>query len=200
MRRLVLASRNKGKIQELKELLSDLPVEIVGVDAYPDLAEVEETGSSFRENAELKAKTVALATGELTLADDSGLSVDVLGGEPGVYSARYGQPGWTDRDRYEYLLEKVKRFPFEKRTARFVSAIALYDPATSTMETVEGSVEGLIADEPTGNNGFGYDPLFFLPEYNQTMAEIPETEKNRISHRARAMQQIKPILRRVLSR
>lgn len=198
MRRLVLASRNKGKIAELKEMLSDLPVEIVGVADYSKVSEVEETGRNFLENATLKAKAVALATGELALADDSGLAVDVLNGEPGVYSARYGRPGWTDRDRYEYLLEKVKSYPLSQRTARFVSAIALFDPSDSRLETVEGSVEGLIADEPAGNNGFGYDPLFYLPEYQKTMAQLPETEKNRISHRARSMQLIKPILRRML--
>lgn len=179
-------------------MLSDLPVEIVGVADYPKVSEVEETGSNFLENATLKAKAVALATGELALADDSGLVVDVLNGEPGVYSARYGRPGWTDRDRYEYLLEKVKSYPLSQRTARFVSAIALFDPSDSRLETVEGSVEGLIADQPAGNNGFGYDPLFYLPEYQKTMAQLPETEKNRISHRARSMQLIKPILRRIL--
>lgn len=198
MRRLVLASRNKGKIDEIQEMLADLPVEVVGVADYPEVPEVEETGSSFRENAILKARAVAEATGEMALADDSGLVVDVLGGEPGIYSARYGKPGWTDRDRYEYLLTKVSHYPFPERTARFVSVIAVVDPAQNLVETAEGSVSGIITDKPAGTNGFGYDPIFYLPEYGQTMAELPEAEKNRISHRANAMQAIKPVLKAML--
>ena len=198
MRKLVLASRNKGKIEEIREMLADLPVEVVGVDAYPEVPEIEETGESFVENAVLKAKAVAEAIGEMVLADDSGLVVDVLGGEPGIYSARYGKPGWTDRDRYEYLLSKVSHYPFSERTARFISVIAVVDPACNRIETAEGRIAGIIADKPAGTNGFGYDPIFFLPEYGKTMAELPEAEKNRISHRANAIQAIKPVLKAML--
>jgi len=179
-------------------MLADLPVEVVSVADYPEVPEVAETGNSFRENAVIKAKTVAEATGEMALADDSGLMVDVLDGEPGIYTARYGKPGWTDRERYEYLLSKVSHYPFSERTARFVSAIAVVDPANGRIETAEGSVSGIITDKPAGNNGFGYDPVFYLPEYGKTMAELTEAEKNRISHRANAIRAIKSVLRAML--
>lgn len=192
MRRLVLASRNKGKIAELRELLIELPVEIVGLDAYPDLPEIEETGTTFLENAMIKAKAVAEYTGELSLADDSGLEVDALGGEPGVYSARYGQLGWNDRERYEYLLSKLQGIAAERLSARFHSTVALVDPVTGRLEVADGAVEGLIMDQPKGSQGFGYDPIFFLPGLGKTMAELPDSEKNSLSHRGRAIRKILP--------
>lgn len=199
MRRLVLATTNKGKVAEIRELLSDLPVEIVGLEQYSQCPAVEETGLTFMENAVLKAMAVAQYTRELTLADDSGLEVDFLGGEPGIYSARYGQPGWNDRQRYQYLLEKLQAVGPEKRQARFRCAIAVVDPATRRTETADGKVEGIIADSPRGESGFGYDPVFYLPELQMTVAQLPEKEKNRLSHRARAVEAIKPRLRSLLS-
>lgn len=195
MQKLVLASTNKGKVQEIRELLTGLSFEIVGLADYPNAPEVAETGTTFAENAMLKAKAIGEFTGSLTLADDSGLEVDCLGGEPGVYSARYGEQGWNDRQRYQYLVSKLKNVSPKLRSARFHSAVALYDPVSDRLELAEGTVEGKIIDEPRGENGFGYDPVFFLPEYGQTMAELPEAEKNRLSHRGRAIAKIIPKLR-----
>lgn len=198
MRKLVLATTNKGKVAELRELLAGLPVCVCGLDDYPQAPEVEETGVTFAENAALKARTIGEYTGELTLADDSGLEVDALGGEPGVYSARYGQPGWNDRQRYEYVLSKLAGVPENERAARFRCAVALFDPVANRMELADGAVEGRILDEPRGANGFGYDPVFFLAEYRKTMAELGPEQKNRLSHRARAIAAILPTLRRHL--
>ena len=192
MRRLVLASRNKGKLQELRELLAGLPVEVTGLEAYPEAPEVVEDGATFAANALLKAKAIAAHTGELTLADDSGLEVDALNGEPGVFSARYGQPGWNDRQRYEYLLSRLNGVSVENRSARFRCAVALYDPKTDRLAQADGTVEGLITSEPRGTQGFGYDPIFYLPEYQQTMAELDSSRKNQLSHRSRALQRLIP--------
>lgn len=194
MRRLVLASRNKGKIRELAELLAGLPVEVVGLEAYPEAPDVAETGSTFTENAFLKARAIAAHSGELTLADDSGLEVDALHGAPGVYSARYGEPGWNDEQRYRHLLTKLQEVHEPPRSARFRAVVVLYDPQTDTVAEAAGAVEGRIIAEPRGVNGFGYDPVFYLPEFGCTMAELPETQKNQISHRARAVRQIMPKL------
>ncbi|MGE5582188.1 MAG: XTP/dITP diphosphatase [Bacillota bacterium] len=198
MRKLVLASRNKGKLKELQEMLAGLPLIVVGLENFPGAPEVEETGKTFEENAVIKAKTIAAFTNELTLADDSGLEVDSLGGEPGVYSARYGEPGWNDRQRYEYLLQKLANVPAGSRQARFRSVVALYDPLVGSLELASGAVEGEIINEPRGNNGFGYDPVFFLPGYRRTMAELSAEEKNATSHRARAVMRMIPKIRRVL--
>ncbi len=200
MRKLVLATTNKGKVAELRSLLAELPVEIVGLDHFTNVPEVAETGTTFLENAALKAKAIGEFTGALALADDSGLEVDALGGEPGVYSARYGEPGWNDRQRFEHLLEKIKGFPATERAARFQAAVAFYDPAGQVLETATGAVEGQIIDEPRGSNGFGYDPIFFLPEYGQTMAEIGSQHKNELSHRARAVKALLPLLRNYLEK
>jgi XTP/dITP diphosphohydrolase len=199
LRKLVLATTNKGKLHEIRELLAGMPVTISGLTDYPGLAPVAETGRTFLENATLKAKSVALATGELTLADDSGLEVDALNGAPGIYSARYGQPGWNSRQQYQYLLEQLALGGSPVRSARFRCAMALYDPIAAVLETAEGSVEGEIAVAPHGEHGFGYDPVFYLPELGQTMAELPEDQKNRLSHRGRALAAIKPQILRLLA-
>jgi XTP/dITP diphosphohydrolase len=198
LERLVLATTNKGKVREIRELLAGLPVDLVGLEAYPAIPPVEENGRSFRENAAIKARTVAAYTRELTLADDSGLEVDSLWGEPGIYSARYGVPGWTDRQRYEYLLHKLAGVAETERTARFRSAVALYDPKAERLETAEGTAAGVICDTPRGDNGFGYDPVFFLPELGKTMAELTDGQKNAFSHRGRAIAAIIPKLRGML--
>jgi XTP/dITP diphosphohydrolase len=198
VRRLVLASRNKGKIKELQEMLSGMPVVIVGITEYPDAPEVAETGKTFAENAALKARAIAEYTHELTLADDSGLEVDYLGGEPGVYSARYGESGWNDRQRYQYLLHKLENVPPDLRQAKFRSVVALCDPLTGKVELAEGAVAGMIGIEPKGDHGFGYDPIFYLPEFQKTMAELSDEQKNQLSHRGRAIRAMIPRLNQVL--
>jgi len=197
VKRLVLATKNKGKVREIRELLQNLPLEIVGLEAYPDAPEVVETGVTFAENATLKAKIIAEFTGQMTLSDDSGLEVDVLNGAPGVYSARYGEPGWNDQERYQYLLEKMKDIPETQRTARFQAVIALYEPALGLLELAQGTIEGKIGTVPRGNNGFGYDPVFYLND-SKTMAELSEVEKNQQSHRSRALERLKPRLSELL--
>jgi XTP/dITP diphosphohydrolase len=193
MVKLLIATNNPGKIKEYQELLGDLPLELT----YPaqeglDI-EVIETGGSFAENARLKATAYAKASGLLTLADDSGLEVDALGGEPGIHSARYAGREASDEERYRLLLERLQGVPWEERTARFRCVIAVATPE-GQVYTVEGSCEGIIAFAPKGEHGFGYDPVFYLPEYGMTMAELPLETKNKISHRARAMQGAREIL------
>lgn len=191
---LVLATRNAKKVEELKTLLADLPIRILSLRDFPEAPETPETGTTFAENAELKARAAALATGRPALADDSGLEVDALGGEPGVYSNRFAGPTATDRDRYMRVLELMDGVPEDKRTARFRAAVAVARPDGETI-VVEGTCEGRIALEPRGEHGFGYDPVFYLPELGKTMAELRPDEKNRISHRGKAMHAAKSILR-----
>ena len=194
MIRLLVATHNQGKLREYKELLHDLPVELVYLDDVGITQQVEETGSTFLENALQKALNYARISGLVTLADDSGLEVDALGGAPGVYSSRYAGPNASDRDRIEKLLRDLQGVPRERRTARFRCVIAVATPEGEAC-TAQGTVEGLIVDTPRGEHGFGYDPVFYLPDRGRTMAELPPEEKNRISHRARAAQAIKPLLR-----
>ncbi|REJ36627.1 MAG: non-canonical purine NTP pyrophosphatase [Bacillota bacterium] len=186
MRKLVVATRNRKKWQELAALLADLPVEVLGLDAFPGAPEVEETGETFADNARLKAVAAARHTGHWAIADDSGLEVDALGGRPGVYSARFAGPGATDAANNELLLKLLDGVPPEKRRARFRCAIAIASPSGETWVD-EGVCEGIITDAPRGDGGFGYDPLFLVPELGKTFAEMGETVKNRISHRARAL-------------
>jgi XTP/dITP diphosphohydrolase len=182
--RLLIATNNVGKAREYAELLGsgfDLcRLSDVGLDN-----QIEETGETFMENACLKARAYGQASGLLTLADDSGLEVDALGGAPGVHSARYAGPGANDADRIRKLLAALDGVPWEKRTANFRCIIALSWP-DGRLETFEGRCDGVIALEPKGTNGFGFDPVFYVPEYDCTMAELPMDVKNRISHRGRA--------------
>jgi XTP/dITP diphosphohydrolase len=187
VQRLLLATNNQGKIREFRNLFDGIPFELV---APADLGlhlEVEESGTTYRANARLKATAFAHASGLLTLADDSGLEVDALNGEPGLLSSRYAGPGAKDADRVKFMLDKLRGVPWEKLTARFRCVIAI-SPPQGELHYCEGKCEGIMALEPRGNNGFGYDPIFYFPEYAQTMAELPEETKNRISHRARAAQ------------
>jgi XTP/dITP diphosphohydrolase len=197
VRKIVLASRNKGKIQEIRELLAVLPLSVAGLEEYPGAPEVAETGTTFLENAVLKAKAIAGFSGELALADDSGLEVDYLNGAPGVYSARYGEPGWNDRQRYEYLLHNLGGVPENRRSARFRCVVAVYDPNNHMLITGEGKVEGFILTEPKGTNGFGYDPVFYIPDRTRTMAELTDAEKNAISHRGEAIRDLVTKLNRL---
>jgi len=194
MPKLLIATNNSGKLREYEELLAGLPLELTSPAREGLSLEVEETGESFAENARLKAIAYAQASGLLTLADDSGLEVDALGGRPGVRSARYAGEGADDERRYRLLLEEMRGVPWEKRTARFRCVIAIATPE-GEVRTAEGTCEGIIAFEPRGEHGFGYDPVFYLPQHGKTMAELEPSAKNRISHRARAAQKAREILR-----
>ncbi|NLM36605.1 MAG: XTP/dITP diphosphatase [Firmicutes bacterium] len=193
MPRLVLASRNKGKLRELKMLLAGLPWEICSLAEFPDVPEVAEDGRTFRDNALKKAGFVAKTLQMWALADDSGLEVDYLNGAPGVFSARFAGAHGDDVKNNEKLLALLDGVPWAQRTARFRCALAFVSPA-GVAWTTEGTCEGFIALAARGEGGFGYDPLFYLPEYDRTMAELPEEEKNRISHRAVAMRQFRNYL------
>jgi XTP/dITP diphosphohydrolase len=189
--RLLVATNNQGKIKEYQDLLAGMDFELVGLSNVGIYTEADETGQTFEENARIKATAYGKASGLLTLADDSGLEVEALGGAPGVYSARYAGKGATDADRYRKLLAALEGVPWEKRAAHFrcVIAVAWPDPqgtAPLHIETFDGQCEGVIAFEPKGTNGFGFDPVFYMPEHGCTMAELTDEVKNRVSHRARA--------------
>ena len=191
--KLLIATRNEGKLREYERLLDGLRMTLTYLTEEGITHEVEESGETFAENAIQKAEEYARVCGLLTLADDSGLEVDALGGEPGVHSARYAGAGASDEDRYLLLLEKMRSVPWEERSARFRCVIAVAQPGGDTPSS-EGVCEGVIAFSPEGRFGFGYDPVFFLPEYQRTMAQLPPDEKNHISHRARAAAGIRPVL------
>lgn len=194
---LVLATRNKNKLRELTSILSDLPVRVESIASFPGAPDVEETGATMAENALLKARAAARHTGLWAMADDSGLEVDALDGRPGVYSARFAGPGATDADNNAKLLRLLEGVPDPRRTARFRCAIALVSPDGDEYVD-EGVCEGVVAREPRGEGGFGYDPLFIVPEYGCTFAELPPEVKDRISHRARALAAAKRRLARLL--
>ena len=196
MPKLLLATNNRGKAREYKSLLQGIPFELVTPAELGISTEVAEVGKSFEENARLKAKTLAAESRLLALADDSGLEVDALGGEPGTLSARYAGEGASDRDRVSYLLTKLEGVPQEKRTARFRCVIAIATPQ-GEVELCSGECEGFIAFEPRGNRGFGYDPIFYLPELKKTMAELSPEEKNKVSHRGRAAAKAREVLKRL---
>ena len=190
MKRILIATTNPGKAKEVGELLADLPYDIGTLADYPNAPEVEETGRTFLENAIIKATAYANFTGELTLADDSGLEVDALNGAPGVHSSRFAP---TDAERISKLLKMIEDVPDEKRTARFRCAVALVNPS-GEIRVREGRVEGTILREPRGSGGFGYDPIFYVAETGKTMAELESAEKNAISHRGRALAAIKEVI------
>lgn len=191
--RLIIATKNTGKLKEFAELLSHLPYDIVSmVDAGIE-GDIEETGTTFEENALIKAKSVWKMTGETVIADDSGLEVDILNGAPGIYSARYAGEGATDEDKNRKLLHALEGTPADKRTARFVCAIAVIFPDGGSF-TVRGTCEGYIATEPAGYYGFGYDPLLYVPEFGLTIAQMEAGLKNSISHRGNAIRKMVEIL------
>jgi XTP/dITP diphosphohydrolase len=195
---LVIATRNPGKLREIIALLQDLDVLLVPLDRVGLCLVPPEGGQSFQENARRKAEAVARATGCLTVADDSGLEVDALGGRPGVLSARFGGPQATDADRNRLLLESLHHISIERRTARFRCVVAIAEPH-GRVQLAEGTCEGRIALAPRGTNGFGYDPVFELPSLGRTLAEVPTAMKNRMSHRAQALARAREILRGVLA-
>jgi len=193
MKKIVLATTNRGKLKEIKSILSLPEVEILSLKDLSFNDEIEENGSTFLENALLKAQTVFNAYGLPVLADDSGICVDFLGGKPGVFSARFAGSGATDEKNNELLLKKLSGVTWEKRTARFVCYAVLY-VEKDKYYSAQGTVEGVVAQKPAGENGFGYDPLFFIPHLNKTMAQLPSEIKNSISHRAKAFMGLKPYI------
>ena len=202
MTKLLIATHNAGKKAEYAALLKGLDLELNTLSELGIELTIPEDGATFAQNAILKARGYAATTGLLTLADDSGLEVDALGGAPGVYTARYGGERLSDENRYQLLLENLRGVPDAQRTARFRCVIALAWPPNGSIggwpngrvELAEGTCEGRIAHEPHGEHGFGYDPVFYLPEFGCTMAELPEGVKNRISHRARAAAIVRELL------
>ena len=190
---LLLASQNPGKLDEMKALVAGLPFRVLGPRDLGIAEAPEETGTTFLENAILKARYYASRSGRLTVADDSGLSVDALDGGPGLFSSRFGGFGASDDDRNRLLLRKLAGVLRDRRTARFTSAVAVAQ-GSDALFTVQETVDGLIADEPRGDNGFGYDPLFFYPPFGRTFGELPREEKDRVSHRGRAFARLRAFL------
>jgi len=190
---LLLASQNPGKLAEMRQLVAGLPFRVVGPREVGILDAPEETGRSFLENAVLKARYYARRSGLLTVADDSGLSVDALDGGPGLFSSRFGGEGATDADRNRLLLDTLADVPREKRGARFTSAVAVARGDEVLFQAQE-SVEGAIAEEPRGANGFGYDPLFFYPPLGRTFGESRPEDKDRVSHRGKAFARLRRFL------
>lgn len=193
MIKLLIATRNPGKAREYEELLADLPFEVTWLEAEGIEEEVEETGSTFEENAILKAATYAKLSGLLTWADDSGLEVDALGGWPGVASARHAGPNATDMDRIRILLDRLRSAPEDRRGAVFRCVVAIATPEGEVI-TAQGETRGVILDAPRGQGGFGYDPIFYVPEYGRTYAEMTSEEKHAVSHRGQAARRARRLL------
>lgn len=193
MKEAIIATHNPGKVKEFKEILEPRGYEVKSLAEIGFAEEIEETGHTFEENAILKAGAVAKAVNKMVIADDSGLSVDNLGGRPGVYSARYAGEQKDDQANIDKVLSELKGIEKEQRTARFRCALAVSIPGEET-KTVEGHVEGYIAEEPKGEYGFGYDPIFIVKDKDKTMAELTSDEKNKISHRADALKKLSKLL------
>lgn len=193
-KRIVLATKNKGKIREFSRMFEEFDVEILTIADIPDMPEVVEDGETFEANARKKAEKILDFTGLPALADDSGLEVDALGGQPGVYSARFAGPDATDSENNEKLTGMLRDVAEEERQARFISVLALAIPGEEIL-LAKGTCEGIIVLESRGESGFGYDPHFFLPDKHQTMAELTPEEKNRISHRGAALRKLEGLLK-----
>ena len=190
MKKVIFATGNQGKMKEIREILGDLDIELLSLKDAGIHADIVEDGKTFEENAQIKARTICNLTGEIVLADDSGLEIDYLNKEPGIYSARYMGEDTSYHIKNASLIQRLEGVPDEKRTARFVCAVAAAFP-DGTIKTVRGTMEGRIGYEEKGANGFGYDPIFYLPEYGCTSAELAMEEKNKISHRGKALQAIR---------
>lgn len=195
IRELVLATRNRHKGEELAALLGDLGIGIRTLDEFPEVPDVIEDGETCEANAIKKARAVSKATGLVAVADDTGLEVDALGGRPGVFAARYAGEHATYEDNWRKLLQELSGVPRKRRTARFMTVAAMALPSGEVQVTT-GQLEGVISEEPAGARGFGYDPVFFVPELGKTLAQLSAEEKNRISHRAKAFAQVREILSR----
>lgn len=197
MTKIILASNNSGKIKEVRQILSGLDIELMTMKEAGVETDIDENGTTFEENALIKARTVMRLTGELTIADDSGLEVDYLNKEPGVYSARYMGHDTSYDIKNKAIIDRLQGVEGKDRSARFVCAIAAVFPDGRELVT-RGTMEGFIADEPAGENGFGYDPIVYLPKYNKTSAQLLPEEKNQISHRGEALFKMKQELERYL--
>jgi XTP/dITP diphosphohydrolase len=198
MSRLVIGSRNAKKLHELQDLLGDLPIELCDLSGWPNVPDVAETGQTFEENARLKATAYAKATGEWVLAEDSGLVVPALKGRPGVHSARYAGTHGDDAAKNTKLLAELAPLPDDRRTAYYVCVAALASADGDVKAVAEGRCNGVIAKEPRGDGGFGYDPLFLVPEYHRTFGELSLRVKQALSHRARAIVQLRPEIRKIV--
>lgn len=194
IKEIVLATRNRHKVEELTALLRDIVSRIRTLDEFPEVPEVVEDGDSCEANAVKKATAVAKATGLVSVADDTGLEVDALGGRPGVYAARYAGENVTYEDNWRKLLREMTGVPPQRRTARFITVAALASPQ-GEVQVAQGILDGRISETPSGSKGFGYDPVFLVHQLGKTLAELSPEEKNQISHRARAFQQAKELLR-----
>jgi XTP/dITP diphosphohydrolase len=193
----LVATHNSGKVEEFAAMLTDLRLTWLGLADVGVTLDVPETGRTFYENAVLKARGYAAESGLITLADDSGLEVDALNGRPGVHTGRYGGEGLTHAQRYQKLLSELLGVPWAERTARFRCVIVVARPDGALLGSTEGVCEGVIAEGPAGNGGFGYDPVFYLPDRQQTLAQLDPTDKNQISHRGQALRKIEPLLRQL---
>jgi len=192
-KQVIFATTNQGKMEEIRMILADLPIEVLSLKEAGIEVDIVEDGQTFEENAIIKAKKIMELTGNLTLADDSGLEVDYLDKAPGIYSARFLGEDTPYAVKNQYILEQLNGIKKEQRTTRFVCAIAAAFPDGEVL-TRRGTIEGIISDEEAGENGFGYDPIFYLPEYACTMAQISPERKNRISHRGKALKAMKEVL------
>lgn len=195
VKRILFATGNQGKMKEVREILADLGVEVISMREADVSAEIVEDGETFEENAVIKARTIMELTGEVTLADDSGLEIDALGGEPGVYSARYMGEDTSYHIKNNDLIRRLSQVPRQQRTARFVCSIAAAFPDGEII-TTDGVIEGLIGYEEAGENGFGYDPIFVVPQLGCTTAQLSDEQKNEISHRGKALRKMKEELRK----
>lgn len=193
----VVATRNEHKLREIRQIFYALPVECVSLSTFPDAPKIHEDGQTFEENAIKKALGIAQYTGKPCLADDSGIEVDHLKGEPGIYSARYAGENATDEENNRKLLQLLKDVPLATRNARYRCVMALAMP-DGKIRTTEGTCDGLITVEPSGNNGFGYDPIFYYPPFGKTFGLTDSVSKNRVSHRYQALQKMKPIILELL--
>ncbi len=194
--KLLIGTANENKVQEIILGLGDVPYKLISLSQLPSFKEevkINETGKTYMENASAKAREYAKLFNMLTLAEDSGIEIDILDGKPGVYSKRFTQG--TDKDRYEKILERLRMVPREKRTARYRCAIAIYNPKTDMLKRCEASCTGVIASVPKGKRGFGYDPIFYLPALDKTMAELTLKQKNLMSHRGRALARARVMLK-----
>ncbi len=194
---VVLATRNQHKVQEIRALLADLAITFLSLSDFPDLPDVVEDGSTCKENAVKKARETAIETSHWALADDTGLEVDALDGRPGVFAARYAGEHATYADNCEKLLKELKDIPVAQRGARFLTVMALSDPEGQT-EVVQGELQGQITEQFYGSQGFGYDPVFYVPKAHKTLAEMTLAKKNELSHRGQALRLAKDLLKRRL--
>ncbi|MFD1735986.1 XTP/dITP diphosphatase [Bacillus salitolerans] len=196
MKKVIVATKNRGKVQDFKQLFQRKGYEVISLLEIPSSPDIDETGTTFVQNAILKAEGISDILQTMVIADDSGLSIDALGGKPGIFSARYAGDHKNDEDNLNKVLKELHGVKEEDRTARFHCALALAVPGRDTI-TVEGTCEGFITEEPIGDNGFGYDPIFFVREKNKTMAQLTKEEKNEISHRANALRKLEETMKNI---